>query len=203
MHPQYIRAPSKNLAPHLWRLHRLKKSTKGGGARRGREQGRGQRWTPDQEGPRGRRVSLLRPDPRPRLGSAVSRSSRNSGGAEAGRGSAAPGRSAPSAVLAGAVSAEAERGRHGHARARAPRSPPPAQPAAAPAPAPSPPARRAGGRRAERFQMWRGGGGGGARRPGARRRAHGADRAPGGALARPSATPPTSPAAHMTSKGAG
>lgn len=90
MHPQYIRAPSKNLAPHLWRLHRLKKSTKGGGARRGREEGRGQRWTPDQEGPRDRRVSLLRPDPRPRLGSSVSRSSRNSGGAEAGRGSAAP-----------------------------------------------------------------------------------------------------------------
>lgn len=74
----------------------------------------------------------------------------------------------------GAVSAEAGRGRH-RARERAPRSlpPSPAPPRrAAPAPSPArarPPARRAGGRRAERFQMWR-------RRRRAGSRAHGAGR---------------------------
>lgn len=60
MHPQYIRAPSKNLAPHLWRLHHLKKKIiiingeaeqeeaqrRGKGERRARDAG----WTPSRQG---------------------------------------------------------------------------------------------------------------------------------------------------------
>lgn len=178
MHPQYIRAPSKNLAPHLWRLHRLKKPTEGGGARRGGEEGRGQRRTPTPGGPAGAEASRPLPASPPeapaRLCSVKKlQQLRRRGGRKRRR------RSGPRRAARRSGRSCFCRGRERETRgAREPRSPPPAQPAAAPAPAPSPPARRGGGRRAERFQMWRGGGGG-ARGPGARRRARGADRVPG------------------------
>lgn len=64
MHPQYIRAPSKNLAPHLWRLHHLKikmiriingEAEREEAQRRGegKRRARGAGWTPSRQGARG------------------------------------------------------------------------------------------------------------------------------------------------------
>lgn len=167
MHPPYIRAPSKNLAPHLWRLHRLKKSTKGGSTRRGGEEGRGQRWTPRPGGPAGAEASppLLAspPEARARLCSVKKlHQLRRRGGRKRRRRSGprrAERRSGRSCFCRGR-----KRETRGARERRAHRLQPSPPPRPRPRP-PRPPARRAGGRRAERFQMWRGGGGGGARGP--------------------------------------
>lgn len=154
MHPQYIRAPSKNLAPHLWRLHHLKKNNnkwrgrarRGAKARRGRAAGP-RRWV-DPEPPGGRGVSgpprAIAQRPRPAFFGDGSREHLRASPREAPPPLRAAPRRAP--FWQGAVSAEAARGRH-RARERGaasllPPAPPRPRP---PLPAPArPPARRAG-----------------------------------------------------------
>lgn len=175
MHPQYIRAPSKNLAPHLWRLHHLK--TKmiiiiNGEAEReeaqrrgeGERRARGAGWTPSRQGARG--VSgpprAIAARPRPAIFGDGSREHLRASPREAPPPPPPPPplRAAPrrAPFWQGAVSAEAARGRHrarerGAASLLPPAPPRPRPPLPAPARPPARPARRS--RRAERFQMWR------------------------------------------------
>lgn len=166
MHPQYIRAPSKNLAPHLWRLHHLKikmiriingEAEREEAQRRGegKRRARGAGWTPSRQGARG--VSgpprAIAARPRPAIFGDGSREHLRASPREASPPPPLPPplRAAPrrAPFWQGAVSAEAARGRHrarerGAASLLPPAPPRPRPPLPAPARPPARPASRIG-----------------------------------------------------------